>query len=51
MSVEIIFEPHGTTYDNEAHKASGHNDVALSPLGEERLRVFGSVQDASIAEK
>lgn len=33
MAVEIIFEAHGTTYDNEAHLSSGHNDVALSPLG------------------
>jgi broad specificity phosphatase PhoE len=29
----IIFEAHGTTFDNEAHIASGHFDVALSPLG------------------
>jgi broad specificity phosphatase PhoE len=33
MSVIIIFESHGTTYDNEAHLASGHFDVELSPLG------------------
>lgn len=33
MAVEIIFEAHGTTYDNEAHLSSGHNDVELSPLG------------------
>lgn len=32
--VTIIFESHGTTFDNEAHLASGHNDVALSSLGE-----------------
>lgn len=31
--IEIIFEAHGTTYDNEDHKASGWNDVPLSPLG------------------
>ena len=29
----IIFEAHGTTFDNEAHLSSGWNDVALSPLG------------------
>lgn len=33
MAVEIIFEAHGTTYDNERHVSSGHFDVALSPLG------------------
>lgn len=31
--IEIIFEAHGTTFDNEAERASGHNDVELSPLG------------------
>lgn len=31
--VTIIFEAHGTTYDNEAHLSSGHNDIELSPLG------------------
>lgn len=36
--VKIIFEAHGTTFDNEAHIASGHNDVALSPLGEKQSR-------------
>lgn len=39
--VEIIFEAHGTTFDNEAHLASGHNDVALSPLGEQQSREMG----------
>lgn len=37
----IIFEAHGTTFDNEAHLASGHNDVALSPLGETQSREMG----------
>lgn len=37
----IIFEAHGTTFDNEAHLASGHNDVALSPLGETQARELG----------
>jgi len=41
MSIEIIFEAHGTTYDNEAHLASGHNDVALSPLGEQQSKEMG----------
>ncbi len=39
--VEVIFESHRTTYDNEAHKASGHFDVALSPLGEEQAKELG----------
>ena len=28
--VTIIFESHATSFDNEAHLASGHSDVALS---------------------
>jgi len=39
--VEIIFEAHGTTFDNEAHLASGHNDVDLSSLGEQQSREMG----------
>lgn len=39
--VTIIFEPHGTTLDNETHRASGHNDVALSSLGEQQSREMG----------
>ncbi len=31
--ITIIFEAHSTTTDNEAHLASGHNDIALSELG------------------
>lgn len=41
MAVEIIFEAHGTTYDNEAHFSSGHNDVALSPLGIQQSKEMG----------
>lgn len=41
MAVEIIFEAHGTTYDNEAHLSSGHNDVALSPLGIQQSKEMG----------
>lgn len=37
----IIFEAHGTTFDNEAHLASGFNDVELSPLGETQARKLG----------
>lgn len=36
--ITIIFEAHGTTYDNESHLASGHYDVDLSPLGEEQAK-------------
>jgi len=39
--INIIFEAHGTTYDNEAHLSSGHNDVALSPLGMEQSKEMG----------
>ena len=31
--ITIWFEPHATTFDNEAERASGWNDVDLSPLG------------------
>ena len=34
--VNIIFEAHGTTFDNENHKASGWNDVDLLELGLKR---------------
>ncbi len=37
----IIFEAHGTTFDNEAHLASGHNDIALSPLGIQQSKEMG----------
>lgn len=39
--VEIVFEAHGTTFDNEARLSSGHFDVALSPLGEQQSREMG----------
>lgn len=39
--VTIIFEAHGTTFDNEAHRASGGNDVALSTLGEQQPHEMG----------
>ena len=39
--ISIIFEAHGTTYDNEANLSSGHNDVALSPLGEKQSKEMG----------
>jgi broad specificity phosphatase PhoE len=39
--ITIIFEAHGTTFDNEDHLSSGHNDVALSPLGEQQSKEMG----------
>ncbi|MCF7864951.1 MAG: histidine phosphatase family protein [Candidatus Pacebacteria bacterium] len=39
--ITIIFESHGTTFDNEAHLSSGWNDVALSPLGEQQSKEKG----------
>jgi broad specificity phosphatase PhoE len=39
--IKIIFEAHGTTFDNEAHLSSGHNDVALSPLGIQQSKEMG----------
>lgn len=39
--LKIIFEAHGTTFDNEAHLSSGWNDVALSPLGEQQSKEMG----------
>ena len=39
--VTIIFEAHGTTFDNEQHLSSGHFDVALSPLGIRQSKEMG----------
>lgn len=39
--ITVIFEAHGTTFDNEAHLSSGHNDVELSPLGVEQSKEMG----------
>lgn len=39
--VTIIFESHGTTFDNEDHLSSGHNDVELSNLGKEQAKELG----------
>lgn len=40
-AVKIIFESHGTTFDNEAHRASGWFDVDLSALGEQQAKDLG----------
>ncbi len=39
--ITIVFEAHGTTFDNEAHLSSGHNDVELSPLGVKQSKEMG----------
>jgi alpha-ribazole phosphatase/probable phosphoglycerate mutase len=39
--ITIIFEPHGTTFDNEAHLSSGRFDVALSPVGIRQSKEMG----------
>lgn len=39
--VTIIFESHSTTFDNEAHLASGHNDAELSSLGIKQAKELG----------
>ena len=39
--VAIIFESHGTTFDNEASLSSGIFDVELSPLGESQAKELG----------
>lgn len=39
--IEIIFEAHSTTTDNEAKLASGHNDVELSELGVQQSYELG----------
>ena len=40
--MQIIFEPHATTFDNEAKVCSGWNDVALSPTGEKQAAEMGT---------
>lgn len=39
--VNIVFEAHGTTFDNEKHLSSGHFDVELSPLGKKQAKELG----------
>lgn len=39
--VEILFESHGTTYDNEQQLSSGYFDVELSELGVEQSKQLG----------
>jgi broad specificity phosphatase PhoE len=37
----VIFESHGTTFDNESHLSSGWFDVELSPLGKDQAKELG----------
>ncbi|HTE57308.1 MAG TPA: histidine phosphatase family protein [Verrucomicrobiae bacterium] len=39
--IDIIFESHATTLDNEKKIASGHFDVALSNIGIEKAKQLG----------
>ena len=39
--VSIIFESHGTTFDNENKVSSGHNDAELSPVGIQNAKDLG----------
>ncbi|MBI2600113.1 histidine phosphatase family protein [Candidatus Daviesbacteria bacterium] len=39
--IKIVFESHATTFDNEKHLSSGHNDVDLSPIGIEQAKQSG----------
>lgn len=39
--VNIIFEAHATSLDNENHLSSGHFDISLSPLGEKQAKELG----------
>jgi broad specificity phosphatase PhoE len=40
--MEIVFETHSTSLDNEAGVASGHSDVDLSPRGEREAAALGA---------
>jgi alpha-ribazole phosphatase/probable phosphoglycerate mutase len=40
--VQIVFETHATSVDNEARRASGWYDAALSALGERQAAELGS---------
>ena len=37
----LFYSPHMTSIDNEAGRASGHADVALSPLGRQQAEQLG----------
>ena len=39
--ITVVFEAHGTTFDNEKQLPSGHFDVELSPLGIKQSKEMG----------
>jgi len=39
--INIIFEAHATSLDNENNLSSGHNDIELSPLGLQQASELG----------
>jgi len=39
--INVIFESHSTTFDNESEISSGHSDAKLSPLGLEQTLELG----------
>ncbi len=43
--MQIVFESHATTLDNEAGLASGWNDVELSDLGKKQAKELGARYD------
>lgn len=47
--VRIIFESHGTTFDNEDKISSGWYDVALSPLGQKQAKELGERRKENFA--
>ena len=49
--VTIIFESHATSFDNENHLSSGHNDVGLSSLGEKQAKELADEVSLSIAKR
>ena len=48
--MEIVFETHSTSFDNEAGVASGHSDVDLSPRGEREAAALGARRRAEAIE-
>ena len=48
--MEIVFETHSTSFDNEAGAASGHSDVDLSPRGEREAAALGERRRADSIE-
>lgn len=45
VMVDIVFEAHSTTVDNQNHVSSGHYDVELSELGLKQSKELGERYD------